>query len=86
MRLLVQEGQGSLGGSSDGSDIEKVKTELNEFGVEEFEEDKKALEYNVKGDRFNSCDVEKVKTEPKEFENEESKDEKKELVAHPMLS
>jgi hypothetical protein len=43
--------------------VEKVKTILDEFEVEEFEEDKKALEDKVKGERFNVCDVKQVKGE-----------------------
>ena len=48
----------------------------DEFEVEEFEEDKKALEDKVKDERFNVCDVEKFKTESEDFEYEVFKENK----------
>ena len=61
----------------EGFDVEKVKTEPDNFEDEEFKEDMKALVYEYRGERINACKVEKVKTESKDLEEVEFKEDKK---------
>ena len=53
--------------------VEKVRSEPDDLEDEEFNQQKKALEDQVEGERFNAFEI--VKTKPEELEDEEFKKE-----------